>query len=75
MSRDLRKYARQTTTRLILGGLALLLLVGDGLIYLIYGPDAAFSGLICIGVGLIPVISIMGILGFLDWVTQRARRE
>lgn len=75
MSRDLRKYARQTNIRLILGGLALLLLVGDGLIYLIYGPGAAFSGLICIGIGLIPVISIVGILSFLDWVTQRARRE
>lgn len=75
MSRDLRKYARQTTTHLILGGLILLLLVGDGLIYLIYGPSAAFSGLICIGAGLIPVISIVGILSFLDWIAQHARQE
>ena len=31
MSRDLRKYQRQTTLRLIIGGLVLLFVVGTGL--------------------------------------------
>ncbi|MEJ5201102.1 MAG: hypothetical protein WHV66_02615 [Anaerolineales bacterium] len=75
MSRDLRQYARQTTVRLIAGGLILLILVGDGLIYLIYGPGAAISGLICIGIGLIPPILVIGVLALLDWVTRRARSE
>ncbi len=75
MSRDLRQYARQTTVRLIAGGLILLILVGDGLIYLIYGPGAAISGLICIGIGLIPPILVICVLALLDWVTRRARSE
>ncbi len=75
MSRDLRQYARQTTVRLIAGGLILLILVGDGLIYLIYGPGAALSGLICIGIGLIPPILIISLLALLDWITRHARPE
>lgn len=55
MSRDLRRYHRQTTTHLIIGGLLILFVVGDGLIYLVYGPSAAVAGLICLGGGLIPI--------------------
>jgi hypothetical protein len=36
MSRDLRKYIRQTNVRLVVGALVLLFVVGDGLIYLFY---------------------------------------
>ena len=41
MTRDLRKYARQTNIRLGVGAVLVLLIVGLGLIYFIYGPGAA----------------------------------
>jgi hypothetical protein len=75
MSRDLRKYANQTTARLIGGGLLLIFLVGDGLIYLIYGQAAALSGLICIGIGLFPILLILIALTIIDWIVKRANRE
>jgi hypothetical protein len=73
--RDLRRYARSTTTRLITGGLFLLFVVGDGLIYLIYGPTAAVSGLLCLGVGLIPLALIMLSLWIMDWIVKRANSK
>lgn len=75
MTRDLRDYARQTNFRLIVGGITLLFLIGDGLIYLIYGPSAAISGLICLGVGLFPIILIMVSLAVIDWIVKRANRD
>ncbi len=71
MKRDLRGYARQTRTRLILGGLALFFIVGEGLIFLIYGPAAAVTGLICMGAGLLPVILVIVVLQVLDWVVKK----
>lgn len=75
MKRDLREYARQTTIRLIIGGILLLFVVGDGLIYWIYGPSAALTGLLCLGAGLFQVLLIFIILSFLDWIAKRANRE
>jgi hypothetical protein len=73
--RDLRKYAQQTTTRLIFLGILALLVVGDGLIYLIYGPSAAITGVLCIIGGLIPVILIVLSLTLMDWIVKRANKE
>lgn len=75
MKRDLRDYARQTTIRLIVGGIILLFVVGDGLIYWIYGPSAALTGFLCLGAGLFPVLLIFVILSLLDWIAKRANRE
>ncbi len=75
MSRDLRRYARQTSFRIIIGAILLLLIVGDGLIYLIYGSAAALTGLLCILGALVPVLVIVGILTFMDWIVHRANRE
>lgn len=75
MSRDLRKYRRQTTVRLIVGGILLVFIVGDGLIYLIYGPAAALSGLTCIGLGLIPLASILIFFWVIDWIVRRSKNE
>lgn len=55
MPRDLRKFATQTNVRLILGGLGLLFVVGLGLIALIYGPNAALMGFLCLLGGMVPV--------------------
>lgn len=75
MKRDLREYARQTNTRLIVGGVLLLFIVGDGLIYFIYGPGAAISGLLCLGIGLVPILLIMLVLTVIDWVVKHADRD
>ena len=70
--RDLRKYMRQTNTRLIIGALLLLFVVGDGSIYLIYGPASALMGLLCILGGLVPVLLVILVLAILDWIAKRA---
>jgi glucose-6-phosphate-specific signal transduction histidine kinase len=75
MSRDLRKYSRQTTIRLMAGALILVFAVGDGLIYFFYGKAAALTGLLCLLGGMIPVIIIVLILTLLDWVRKRADHD
>jgi hypothetical protein len=74
-SRDLRNFARQTTTRLIAGGLLLLFIIGDGLIYLFYGSASAVMGLICIGAGMVPILLILGFFWVTDWIVKRSRDE
>ena len=75
MIRDLRKYARQTGVRLAAGALLLLFLVGDGLIYLIYGAGPALMGLVCLLGGLFPVGLVILILILLEWITKRANPD
>lgn len=71
MGRDLRQYARQTNLRLIAGFLLLLFIVGDGLIYIFYGRNAALMGLLCLVAGLSPLILILIAL----WVIDRIARS
>jgi len=75
VTRDLRRYTRQTNIRLIVGALLLLFIVGDGLIYLIYGKGAALMGLLCLLAGLIPVALTLLIMLLLDWVAKRVKEE
>ncbi len=75
MSRDLRDYARKTNIRLAVGAFALLFIVGLGLIYLIYGPGAASLGFMCMLAGLSPVVLILIIFLFTDWIMKRAGRK
>jgi hypothetical protein len=75
MSRDLRKYARQTNVHLIVGGFILVFVVGIGLIYLFYGQGAALTGLLCLIVGLIPLLLIWLMFFILDIITKRAKSE
>ena len=75
MKRDLRKFAQQTNFRLVLGFLVLLFLIGDGLIYLIYGSGAAVTGLICMAGALTPVLLIAGALALLDLIVKKANDE
>ena len=72
MSRDLRRYARQTNVRLFVGFLLLLLLIGDGLIYVYYGQGAAVMGILCIVAGLAPLILIWLALSAIEWIVRRA---
>ncbi len=73
MSKDLRKYSRDTYMRLILGALILLLVVGVGLIWLIYGQGAGGMALVCLLATLVPVILIMIVFLGIDWILRRAR--
>lgn len=75
MTRDLRKYARQTNVRLAVGAVSVLIIVGVGLIYTIYGPGAAVTGLLCLLAGLSPIALIILSLAVLDWIGQRANRS
>ena len=72
MGKDLRLYAKQTNTRLLIGGIALLFVVGDGLIYLFYGQRAALMGLTCLLAGLLPLIIIWLILLLVEWLVKQA---
>ena len=75
MTRDLRKYARQTSTRLWVGFLLLLFIVGDGLIYAFYGKSAALMGILCLMGGTFPLLLIALIFWGMDWIVKRAREE
>ncbi len=67
MKSEIRKYARQTNLRLVIGFLVLLFVVGDGLIYLFYGMGAAVLGLLCLTAGMIPA---MGVVLFF-WISKQ----
>lgn len=72
MSLDLRRYARQTNIRLAAGFLLLLFIIGDGLIWWIYGQQAAILGLLCLLAGLAPLLVIALFLWIVDLIVKRA---
>ena len=75
MSRDLRKYARNTNIRLLAGFIALLFIVGGGLIYMIYGLQGTIFGILCLLAGLAPLVLIaLGLWG-MEWIVKRANEE
>jgi hypothetical protein len=73
--RDLRKYARQTDIQLLSGFFILLIVVGLGLVFFLWGAGAAVSGLICVGVTLLPVLVVLGVIWLLDYLARKARGE
>jgi len=73
--RDLRKYSQQTDRRLILGGILLLFVVGDGLILLVYGKEAAITGLTCMLFGLAPLALIWISLELIAYLARKADGE
>lgn len=75
MTRDLRKYAKQTSVRLGLGAFFLLFIVGVALIYFIYGAGAAMLGFLCLLGALVPVALIFLSLALLDWIQKRANPD
>jgi hypothetical protein len=75
MSRDLRDYARKTNVRLAAGALLLLFVVGLGLIYLVYGREAAGLGFFCLLAGLTPVVLILVIFFLIDRIVKSAGRK
>jgi hypothetical protein len=75
MIRDLRKYSRQTNIRLLIGFFFILFFIGDGLIFVFFGKEAAFMGILCLLGGLAPLILIMLILGFIGWIVTRVNNN
>lgn len=71
MTRDLRRYASQTTVRLVVGALLLLFVVGLGLVGWIYGLGAAIMGLLCLLGAMVPVALIWVFLFGLDWLVKK----
>lgn len=75
MPRDLHKYASSTTTRLVIGGMVILFVVGLGLIAWLYGTPAALLGFICILGGLV-VVGLITVLVFgLDFILKRTDKN
>lgn len=74
MAHDLRKYASQTRFRLVIGFIIVLFLVGLGLIWRLYGRNAAFLGLLCILGALVPLgliaLAILGMDTLAKWIDR-----
>lgn len=75
MPRDLRKYASQTNVQLIVGGLVMLFVVGLGLIAIIYGPNAALMGFLCLLGGMIPVGLVVLVMLGLDVIVKKSNKN
>jgi hypothetical protein len=73
LSRDLRKYSKETYGRLFFGAFVLLLIVGVGLIWLIYGQGAGGMALVCLLAAVAPIVLILGMFLAIDWILSRAR--
>ncbi|MHC1740085.1 MAG: hypothetical protein AB9897_03125 [Anaerolineaceae bacterium] len=75
MPPDLRQYASQTNKRLIIGAVVLLLVVGLGLIALIYGIKAALAGFLCL-LGMLIPIGLVALLMFgLDVLVKKINKN
>jgi uncharacterized membrane protein len=75
MSRDLRKYMKDTNVRILIGAFLLLFVIGVGLIWAIYGFGAAVSGFLCLLGAFVPIALIFLVLFGLDWIVKRANRD
>ena len=75
MKRDPEKFMQQTNLQLIVGGVLILFIVGDGLVFFLLGPSAAAMGLLCIGAGFIPIVVIYLVFLLIDWIVKNARKE
>jgi hypothetical protein len=73
MSKDLRDYANTTNKRLVIGAVAILFVVGLGLIAWLYGWSAALTGFICMlgGLGLVGLVAL--IFFFIGLIVKKNR--
>ena len=73
--KEQREYAKQTNIRMAFGAFLLLFVVGVGLIWLIYGGNAAGMAFTCLLAALFPIILILGIFLGIEWVLKHAGRK
>ncbi len=64
---DPGRHMQQTQSRLIVAGLALLIIVGGGLVWLLYGDVAAVSAVSC----LLVAVGLVGLLWVILVVLER----
>lgn len=65
---DLAAYRRGTERRLILGGVAILVLVGGGLVLLLYDWGALAGAWLCLGAMALPIAAVIGALWLFQWL-------
>jgi len=70
--RDLRQYSKQTNLRLFAGFVLVFVVVGEGLIWLIFGAGAALFGLFCALAAILPIGLIVLILWLAELVLKHA---
>ena len=68
--RDLKNYAKQTQTRLLLGLFILVFTLGLGLIWFLYGLNAALLGLLCVFGMLVLILMILFILYSMERISK-----
>ena len=73
MSLDLRKHFKQTNKQLLIGFFVAVFLVGDGLIYLLYGQWSALMGLLCLLGAMVPVAGIGAFFWIMEKVVERRK--
>ncbi len=72
---DLREHSRQTKRRLIVGGLALIFILGTVLIAVTYGTPASVCGLAFLLLAMVPVGLISLVLFVLQWIADRSNKD
>jgi hypothetical protein len=72
---DLEQYRRQTERRLILGGVAIVILVGGALILLLFDAGALAGAWICLGAMALPIAAIIGALLLFQWLGREPRNH
>lgn len=63
---DLRRHQRTTERHLVIAVIAVLVLVGSGLIALIFGPGAGVTGLTCLLFGAGVIVSLYLLLTLIE---------
>lgn len=71
MGRDLREFRRRLDLRLLLAFILLLFLVGDGLIWVLYGGQAAIIGALCMGAGTFLLGLLWAMMSLLEWISNK----
>ena len=71
--RDLREHSRITQRRLIVGFIGLTFLIGDGLVWIMYGAEAGRMALICTALALAPALLVALLLFISGWVVRKYR--
>jgi hypothetical protein len=65
------RYRRQTQARLVFGGALILMVVGGGLVWVIYGSSAAITAVLC----LLAAVGIFGLLWLVLSLLERWTKE
>jgi hypothetical protein len=58
-----------------MGFILILFVIGDGLIYIIFGRNAAIMGFICLLAAFVPMILILISLWMIEWIAKRNNQD